>query len=152
MIPTPHIEIISKEKVAKTVIMPGDPLRARYIAEHYLEDVVKVNSVRGMLGYTGTYKGQKVTVMGSGMGMPSMGIYSYELFKFYDVDNIIRVGSAGSYTKDLKIYDVVMVEETYTENNFIEVVTGEKTHTIKPSSELNGALEISAARQNIDVK
>ena len=152
MIPTPHIEITSKEKVAKTVIMPGDPLRARYIAEHYLEDVVKVNSVRGMLGYTGTYKGHKVTVMGSGMGVPSMGIYSYELFKFYDVDNIIRVGSSGSYTKDLKVYDVVMVEETYAESSFIEVVTGEKTHTIKPSSELNEALEISAGRQNIDVK
>ena len=82
---------------AKTVLMPGDPLRAKYIAEHFLSDVRQVNGVRNMLGYTGTYKGKEVTVMGSGMGMPSIGIYSYELFKFYGVENIIRIGSCGSY-------------------------------------------------------
>ena len=94
-IPTPHIEA-KKGDFAKTVLMPGDPLRARFIAEHYLEDAVLVNSVRQMSGYTGTYKGKRVSVMASGMGMPSMGIYSYELFNGYDVENIIRIGTAGA--------------------------------------------------------
>ena len=92
-LPTPHIETQTKEEFAKTVIMPGDPLRAtKYIAENYLENITRVNAVRNMFAYTGTYKGKKVSVMGSGMG-----IYAYELFKYYDVENIIRVGSAGSY-------------------------------------------------------
>jgi len=86
MIPTPHIEAKTKDLIAKTVLMPGDPLRAKFIAEKFLKNVVQFNSVRGMLGYTGTYKGRKISVMGSGMGMPSIGIYSYELFKFYDVE------------------------------------------------------------------
>ena len=102
-IPTPHIEAKSCEDFAKTVLMPGDPLRAKYIADTYLTDVVQVNGVRNMFGYTGYYKGKKVTVMGSGMGMPSIGIYSYELFAFYGVEEIIRVGSCGSYTKDANI-------------------------------------------------
>ena len=152
MIPTPHIETDSQNKIAKTVIMPGDPLRAKYIAENYLEDMVRINTVRGMLGYTGTYKGHKVTVMGSGMGVPSMGIYSYELFEFYDVDRIIRVGSSGSYTTDLKVYDVVLVNETYAETNFVEIVTGEKTQFIKPTAELNAELEKSAERQDVKLK
>ena len=103
---TPHNEA-KKEDIAKTVIMPGDPLRAKYIAETFLTDYKLVNSVRNAFAYTGFYKGKRVTVMASGMGMPSIGIYSYELYKFYDVDNIIRVGSAGSYSKDIKLYDVV---------------------------------------------
>ena len=107
-IPTPHIEATSSEVFAKTVLMPGDPLRAKYIADTYLTDVVQVNGVRNMFGYTGYYKGKKVTVMGSGMGMPSIGIYSYELFDFYGVEEIIRVGSCGSYTKDANIYDVIV--------------------------------------------
>lgn len=152
MIPTPHIEAEDKEKFAKTVIMPGDPLRARFIAENYLEDKMRVNTVRGMLAYTGTYRGHKVSVMGSGMGVPSMGIYSYELFKYYDVDRIIRVGSAGSYTEDLKVYDVVLVEETYAETQFVEIVTGEKTHITEPSKELNKEIEKSAKRQDIELK
>ena len=90
-IPTPHIEAKSCEDFAKTVLMPGDPLRAKYIADTYLTDVVQVNGVRNMLGYTGYYKGKKVTVMGSGMGMPSIGIYSYELFAFYGVENIMEI-------------------------------------------------------------
>ena len=151
-LPTPHIEAESKDQVAKTVIMPGDPLRAKYIAEMYLENVTRINSVRNMFGYTGTYKGHKVTVMGSGMGMPSMGIYSYELFKFYDVENIIRVGSCGSYDSDYKIYDVVLIEESYGESDFIEIVTGEKTKTITPSLMLNRELRNSAKRQNIKFK
>ena len=151
-LPTPHIEAETKDKIAKTVIMPGDPLRARYIAETYLENVTRINSVRNMFGYTGTYKGHKVTVMGSGMGMPSIGIYSYELFAFYDVENIIRVGSCGSYDADYKVYDVVLIEESFGESDFIEIVTGEKTRIIHPSVELTKELEISAKRQNIEIK
>jgi purine-nucleoside phosphorylase len=151
-LPTPHIEAITKDEFAKTVIMPGDPLRAKYIAENYLENVTKINNVRNMFAYTGTYKGHKVSVMGSGMGMPSMGIYSYELFKDYDVDNIIRVGSCGSYDADYKVYDVVLIEETYGESDFIEIVTGEKTKVIKPSLELNIEIEKSAKQQNVELK
>ena len=101
---TPHIEA-KKEEIAKTVIMPGDPLRAKFIAETYLEEYRLVNQVRGMYAYTGKYKGKEVTVMASGMGMPSIGIYSYELFKFYDVDNIIRIGTCGAYTDKIKLYE-----------------------------------------------
>ena len=96
---TPHISA-EKGDFAKTVLMPGDPLRAKFIADTFLKDVRQVTDVRGMLGFTGTYEGRPISVMGSGMGMPSIGIYSYELFKFYDVDNIIRIGSAGSYTAE----------------------------------------------------
>ena len=99
---TPHNEA-PQGAFAKTVLMPGDPLRAKFIADTFLKDVRQVTGVRGMLGFTGTYEGRPISVMGSGMGMPSIGIYSYELFKFYDVDNIIRIGSAGSYTADAKL-------------------------------------------------
>ena len=92
---TPHIEVIDESLIAKTVLMPGDPLRAEFIAKNFLEDVICFNHVRGMLGFTGYYKGKKISVMGSGMGMPSIGIYSYELFSHYGVDRIIRIGSAG---------------------------------------------------------
>ncbi len=105
-IPTPHISAKAGD-FAKTVLMPGDPLRAKYIAETFLENPVLVNNVRGIHGYTGTYKGVRVSVMASGMGMPSIGIYSYELFNFYDVDNIIRIGSAGGWSDKLKLRDVV---------------------------------------------
>lgn len=103
---------------AKTVLMPGDPLRAKYIAEHYLENVRKVNGVRNMFGYTGTYKGKEVTVMGSGMGMPSIGIYSYELFAFYGVESIIRIGSCGSYQPDINLYDIIICQGSCTDSNF----------------------------------
>ncbi len=106
-IPTPHIEAKAGD-FAKTVLMPGDPLRAKFIAETFLEDAKLVNHVRGVQGYTGTYKGKRVSVMASGMGMPSIGIYSYELFNFYDVENIIRVGTAGVIRPDLKVRDIVM--------------------------------------------
>lgn len=105
--PTPHIEAVSGQ-IAKTVLMPGDPLRAKKLAETYLDDVVQFNGVRGMLGYTGTYKGKPVSVMGSGMGCPSMGIYSYELFNFYGVERIIRIGSAGAIDPELHIGDIVI--------------------------------------------
>lgn len=104
---TPHNQA-EKGDFASTVLMPGDPLRAKYIAEHYLKDAKLVNTVRNMFGYTGTYKGKRVSVMGSGMGIPSIGIYASELYMFYDVKRIIRIGSAGSTTKDLNLFDIVV--------------------------------------------
>ena len=110
--------------IAKTVLMPGDPLRAKYIAETFLEDAVQFNTVRNMFGYTGTYKGRKISVMGSGMGMPSIGIYSYELYKFYGVENIIRIGSAGAYTDKLNLFDTILVESSWSESNFAKAQNG----------------------------
>ena len=107
--PTPHNSAVAGD-IAKTVLMPGDPLRAKYIADTYLDDVHCVNEVRNMLAFTGTYQGNPVTVMGHGMGMPSIGIYSYELFNFYDVDTVVRVGSAGGYADDLQLRDVVAAQ------------------------------------------
>ena len=116
-IPTPHIN--AKEcDFARTVLMPGDPLRAKFIAETFLEDAVLVNNIRGIQGYTGYYKGKRVSVMASGMGMPSIGIYSYELFNFYGVENIIRVGTAGGIGDNVKVRDVVMGMTSYTNSNF----------------------------------
>ena len=120
-IPTPHIT--AKEgQFAKTVLMPGDPLRAKFIAETYLDNPALVNEVRGMLAYTGTYKGKPVSVMGSGMGMPSMGIYSYELFNFYGVDNIVRIGSAGAISLKLDLGDIVMGVGACNDSGYAEVV------------------------------
>ena len=117
-VPTPHIT--AKEgDFAKTVLMPGDPKRAKFIAETFLEDAVLVNDVRGIQGYTGYYKGKRVSVMASGMGMPSIGIYSYELFNFYGVENIIRVGSAGALHKDLHIRDIVLGQAACTNSNYV---------------------------------
>lgn len=104
--------------IAKTVLMPGDPLRAKYIAENFLEDAVQFNSIRNMLGYTGKYKGKEVSVMGSGMGMPSMGIYSWELFTEYDVDNIIRIGTMGSFRDDIDLGSVVLSIAASTDSNY----------------------------------
>jgi purine-nucleoside phosphorylase len=115
--PTPHIGAQLGE-IAKTVLMPGDPLRAQFMAETYLENPVQINSIRGMLGYTGTYRGKPVTIMGHGMGMPSIGIYTYELFNFYEVENIIRVGSAGAIDEDLKIGDLVIAAGACTNSNY----------------------------------
>ena len=114
---TPH-NAANAGDIAKTVLMPGDPLRAKVIAEKYLEDVVCFNTVRNMFGYTGTYKGKRVSVMGSGMGMPSIGLYSYELFHFYDVDAIIRIGSAGALSDDVKVRDVVIGMGACTDSNY----------------------------------
>ena len=117
MYPTPHINATPKD-FAKTVLMPGDPLRAKFIAENFLENARLVNNVRGIQGYTGEYKGKNVSVMASGMGMPSIGIYSYELFKFFDVENIIRVGSAGAINPDIKVRDIVVGMGACTNSNF----------------------------------
>ena len=116
-IPTPHITA-EYGKIAKKVLMPGDPLRAKFIAEEYLQEVECFNTVRNMFGYTGIYKGKEVSVMGSGMGMPSIGIYSYELYKFYDVDSIIRIGSAGAFRDDVHVMDVVIAMGACTNSNF----------------------------------
>ena len=115
---------------AKTVLMPGDPLRAKFIAETFLENPRLVTDVRGMLGYTGTYQGHPVSVMGGGMGMPSIGIYSYELYSQYGVENIIRVGSAGSYTEKAKVFDVVLATGAYSESNYAVTQSGD-TDTIQ---------------------
>ncbi|HIS31553.1 MAG TPA: purine-nucleoside phosphorylase [Candidatus Limivivens intestinipullorum] len=116
-IPTPH-NTAKKGDIAKKVLMPGDPLRAKYIAETYLENPVCFNTVRNMLGYTGTYKGREVSVMGGGMGIPSVGIYTYELYNFYDVDAIIRIGSAGALQDDINVMDVVIAMGACTDSNF----------------------------------
>ena len=116
-IPTPHIT--AKEgDFARTVLMPGDPLRSKFIAETYLENPVLVNNTRGVQGYTGLYKGKRVSVMASGMGVPSIGIYSYELYNFYGVENIIRVGTAGGLAETVKVRDVVLGMTSYTNSNF----------------------------------
>ncbi len=130
-----------KEDIKKTVLMPGDPLRAKYIAENFLENARLVNSIRNMLAYTGTYKGKEITVFASGMGMPSMGIYCYELYKFYDVENIIRIGSCGSYDTSLKVLDTILVEKTYTEGNFAYEWSGTECHIAKPDENLNNIIK-----------
>lgn len=117
-IPTPHNAATTGE-IANTVLMPGDPLRAQFIAENYLEDVVQFNHVRNMFGFTGTYKGKKISIMGGGMGMPSIGIYSYELFNFYDVDKIIRIGSAGALQDDVNVMDIVIGMGACTNSNYV---------------------------------
>ena len=116
-IPTPHITA-KKGDFAKTVLMPGDPKRSRFIAENYLENAVLVNDVRGVQGYTGYYKGKRVSVMASGMGQPAIGIYSYELFNFYDVSSIIRVGSCGSFDPDLRVRDIILAQGACTNGNY----------------------------------
>ena len=147
-IPTPHIT--AKEgDFARTVLMPGDPLRSKFIAETYLENPVLVNDTRGVQGYTGLYHGKRVSVMASGMGIPSIGIYSYELFKFYDVDNIIRIGSAGSYTEKAKLFDTVLATGAVSESNYARVQSGFEGDITQPSQSLNDKLRASAAKQGI---
>ncbi len=145
---TPHNRA-EKGDFARTVLMPGDPLRAKFIAETFLESPRLVTDVRGMLGYTGTYQGRPVSVMGSGMGMPSIGIYSYELYTQYGVDNIIRIGSAGSYTPKAKLFDVLLSTGAYSESNYAVTQSGDTDEIQRPSEALNEALRRSAAAQNI---
>ncbi len=147
--PTPHINAKPGD-FARTVLMPGDPLRAKFIAETFLEDAVLVNNVRGVQGYTGYYKGKRVSVMASGMGMPSIGIYSHELYNFYGVENIIRVGSAGAMTPDLKLRDIVAGMSAYTNSNFGKQFGFEGTLAPCCSYELlSGAVE---AAKNLGVR
>lgn len=145
---TPHISS-KKEDIAKIVLMPGDPLRAKYIAENFLENAKLVNSVRNIYGYTGTYKGKEITVFASGMGMPSIGIYCYELYKFYDVETIIRIGSCGAYTEDLSLFDTILVDKTYTEGNFAKALHGKDEHIAEADTLLNNTIEKTAKQVNI---
>jgi purine-nucleoside phosphorylase len=145
---TPHINA-KKEEIAKVVLMPGDPLRAKTIAEKYLTNLKLVNEVRNMLMYTGKYKNIKVTIAGSGMGCPSIGIYSYELFKFYDVDYIIRIGSAGSYNSDIKVYDIFNVREAFGESNYAKIAANIDSNLIAASEKLFNEIEIVAQAKGI---
>ena len=147
---TPHNEA-NLGDIAKTVIMPGDPLRAKYIAENFLDEYKLVNSVRGMYAYTGKYKGKEITVMASGMGIPSMGIYAYELYKFYGVENIIRIGSCGSYKPELKLFDIVLAEYTFSESNFALTLNNEDCHVVSSCSELNSKIINTAQNYGINI-
>ena len=142
---TPH-NSANKGDIAKIVLMPGDPLRAKFVAETFLKDPVEFNHVRGMLGYTGTYKGHKVSVMGSGMGMPSIGIYSYELFKFYDVDAIIRIGTTGAMVPEVHIYDIVLAKNAYSKSTYAQVQNGDMEEIQWPDEALNEEIRKSAAK------
>ena len=151
VIQTPHIKA-TEGAFAKTVLMPGDPLRAKFIAETFLENAQLITSVRNMLGYTGTYKGVPISVMGSGMGMPSIGIYSWELYKFFGVENIIRVGSAGSYKAELEVRDVVLAECAVTQSNYAFEQNGETAKTLYPNQTLNEAIRKKAAELGVNLK
>lgn len=118
MIPTPHINVSEQGIIAETVLLPGDPLRAKFIAETYLQNPIQFNAVRNMLGFTGTYKGKKISIMGSGMGIPSIGIYSYELIHFFGVKNLIRIGSCGAIQEDVKIRDIIIGMSASTNSNY----------------------------------
>jgi purine-nucleoside phosphorylase len=147
---TPHIEAKLGD-IAEIVLMPGDPLRAKFIAENYLEEPVLFNTVRNMLGYTGYYKGKRISVMGSGMGIPSIGIYAYELYKFYDVKKIIRIGSCGAYSPDLKLYDLILVDKAYSESTFAYEFDGYKEKIIPSTQSLNNKIETKAKEMSIDI-
>ena len=148
---TPHINAKQGE-IAKVVLMPGDPLRAKFIAETFLKDIKQFNDVRNMLGYTGTYNGKQVSVMGSGMGMPSIGIYSYELYTKYNVETIIRIGSAGAYTPDLKIYDTILASHAYSESSYALIQANDHNNIQYPNNKLNNLLIECAKDINIPLK
>ena len=147
---TPHNEAKINE-IAKTVIMPGDPLRAKYIAENFLSDFKLVNQVRGMYAYTGNYKGKELTIMASGMGMPSMAIYSYELYKFYNVENIIRIGSCGAYIPELKLFDIVLSKNAYSEGNYALTFNNDNCHMINSDESLNNIIKETSKDNNINL-
>lgn len=148
---TPHIES-ALEDIAPVVLMPGDPLRAKYIAENFLQNAKLINTVRNMYGYTGNYKGKKVTVFASGMGIPSIGIYSYELYKYYNVEKIIRIGTCGSFHKDIKLLDVILSSGAYCKSYFDELLDGVDIDFIQSSETLNRSIMNTAKIRNIDLK
>ncbi len=148
--PTPHIEA-KEEDIAKVVLMPGDPLRAKLIAEKYLKNYKVVNKVRNILAYTGDYKGKKITVFASGMGNPSMGIYSYELFKFYDVDKIIRIGSCGAYSENIDLYSLIVVDKSYSNSAYDDILNGENVPFAEGSYSLNQKILDTAKKLDFDV-
>lgn len=144
---TPHNEA-KKGEIAQKVIMTGDPLRVKSIALKYLENPKLVNQVRGMYAYTGEYKGEKITIMAHGMGLSSMGIYAYELYKIYDVEEIIRIGSAGTTNKNLKLFDVVLANKALTNSNFALIQNNEECYEVKANSQLNEKIKIVAKNIN----
>lgn len=148
---TVHIEA-EKGQIAKRVLMPGDPNRAKYIANKYLKDPKLVNTLRGELAYTGTYKDVEVTIFSSGMGIGSMGIYSYELFNDYDVDSIIRIGTAGSYSEELKVYDLLVADSCYSKTYFDEEAGREDIEIINSSGDLNAKIMSTAVLKRINAR
>lgn len=148
---TPH-NTAPEGAFAKTVLMPGDPLRAKYIADNFLTDVKCVTSVRNVYGYTGLYKNKPVSVMASGMGMPSIGIYSWELYSFYGVENIMRIGSAGSYSERLNVLDVCLAENAYSDSTYAQCQNGCSDKVMYPSKELNDAVISKAQEIGIECK
>ena len=149
--PTPHNKAL-KGEIANIVLMPGDPLRAKYIAEKYLQDYKLVNDIRGMYAYTGFYKGKRISVMGHGMGMPSIGIYSYELFKFYDVDIIIRLGSCGSHNQNFKVGDTVITNKVQTLSNISIEMFNEDIKELSVHDDINNIILETASNMNIELK
>lgn len=147
---TPHNEANIGD-IAKTVVMPGDPLRAKYIAENFLNNHKLVNQVRGMYAYTGTYKGKEITVMAHGMGMPSVGIYTYELFKIYGVENIIRIGSCGGYKPELKLFDIILTKNVFSESNYALTLNNDNCHIVSSNRDLNSIIEDTAKDSNINI-
>ena len=143
-----HIKC-GKNQIADKVLMPGDPLRAKYIAEKFLKNAKLVTSVRNMFGYTGLYKGKRVTIMGSGMGMPSMSIYAYELFRYFNVQKVIRIGTCGVVTPDVKVPELILAKDVYSLSNFAYIYDETKTHLEKPSSKLNKKIIEVAKSKNV---
>jgi len=146
-----HIKVENNSDIAKLVLMPGDPLRAKYIAENFLENAREVTSVRNMLGFTGTYKGKEVTVMGSGMGMPSMGIYAFELFHFFDVNRIIRIGTCGVVSPEVKVPEMILANLLYSESNFAFAFDGYTKNTIPCNQKLNRIISSTAKELGMNI-
>ena len=148
--PTIHNEA-KKDEIAEVVLMPGDPMRAKYIAENFLKDAVCVNKIRAMYAYTGEYNGKRITVMGSGMGIPSMGIYSYELYKYYDVENIIRIGSCGGYNHTLKLKDIILVDNSYSQSTYAKYLDGYQDNLVKSTKNLNDIILKTSNELNMNI-
>ncbi len=145
---TPH-NAASFGEIAKTVLIPGDPLRAKFIAETVRENPVEFNHVRNMLGYTGTYKGKRVSVMGSGMGIPSISLYAHELYEFYGVENIIRIGSTGTYKEDINVFDTILVTGSYSDSSFARCMCGDESQFQYPDERINEDLKAAAEKLGI---
>lgn len=146
-----HI-VTDKENIASLVLLPGDPLRAKYIAKHYLKGAKLINNVRNMFGYTGTYKGKRITVIGSGMGIPSASLYAYELYKFYDVKKIIRIGSAGALSPDVHVRDIILARNAYSDSNFRFALTKNTSKKISSSNNLNQLITNTSKKLDIPIK
>lgn len=147
---TVHIES-NKEDISKNILMPGDPKRCEYIAKNYLQDYKIVNNVRGMTAYTGYYKGKRMTIFPSGMGIPSMGIYSYELYKYYDVENIIRIGSCGGYNHTLKLKDIILVDNSYSQSTYAKYLDGYQDNLVKSTKNLNDIILKTSNELNMNI-